>query len=165
MDEQCIQILSNCHKALPPNGKVVIIEFTKPENPEPTIASRFLSSMDNIMFLTDGGKERTLKEYESLGKRSRFVKFQSACRVFSVLEVIELYKWLSHTSIVILQVGGWISCVFEPIEVLVSLNQLLLVCFYSVWFRVFCWYIRSIICYLGNFLYYLSSFCFLCCNI
>jgi len=45
-----------------------------------------------MIFLTDGGKERTLKEYESLGKRSGFVKFQSACRVFSVLEVMELYK-------------------------------------------------------------------------
>lgn len=44
------------------------------------------------MFLTVGGKERTLKEYESLGKRSGFVKFQAACRVFSILEVMELYK-------------------------------------------------------------------------
>jgi len=46
--------------------------------------------MDNIMFLTNGGKERTLKEYESLGKQSGFVKFQSARRVFFVLEVMKL---------------------------------------------------------------------------
>ncbi|KEH38013.1 putative methyltransferase [Medicago truncatula] len=91
-DEQCIQILSNCHKALPPNGKVIIIELAKPDVPEPTDASRFIYGMDNIMFLTVGGKERTLKEYESLGKRSGFVKFQAACRVFSILEVMELYK-------------------------------------------------------------------------
>jgi len=48
LDEQCTQILSNCHKALPPNGKVVIIEFAKPENPEPTIASQFVLLKDKL---------------------------------------------------------------------------------------------------------------------
>jgi len=51
-----------------------------------------ISILDNIMFITAGGKERTPKEYENLGKQSGFSKLQVACRAFSIIGVMELYK-------------------------------------------------------------------------
>ncbi|KAI5432154.1 hypothetical protein KIW84_036049 [Lathyrus oleraceus] len=91
-DEHCVEILRNCHKALPPNGKVIIIELAQSEDPEPTDASRMIAIADNIMFITAGGRERTPKEYESLGKQSGFSKLQVVCRTFSIVGVMELYK-------------------------------------------------------------------------
>ncbi|KAJ1401568.1 Winged helix-like DNA-binding domain superfamily [Sesbania bispinosa] len=91
-DEKCIEILSNCHKALPSNGKVIIVEFILPEDPKPTNASKMISLLDNIMFITAGGVERTEKHYESLGKRSGFSRFKFVCCAFSILGVMELYK-------------------------------------------------------------------------
>ncbi|CAK8540685.1 unnamed protein product [Lathyrus sativus] len=91
-DEKCIEILSNCHKALPPNGKVIIIELAQPEDPEPTNAFRMIATIDNIMFIDPGGRERTPKEYESLGKQSGFSKLQVVCRALSIIEIMELYK-------------------------------------------------------------------------
>ncbi|KAI4317435.1 hypothetical protein L6164_025302 [Bauhinia variegata] len=91
-DEKCVEFLINCHKALPQNGKVIIVEFIMPESPEPTDASKFVSILDNLMFITVGGKERTEKEWENLCKRSGFSKFQVACRAFSALGVMEFYK-------------------------------------------------------------------------
>ena len=91
-NEKCIEILSSCHKALPPNGKVIIVEFLSPEGLGSVNASKMVSIVDNIMFITAGGKERTPKEYESLGKQCGFSKLQVVCRAFSILGVMELYK-------------------------------------------------------------------------
>ena len=68
------------------------MELILPENPEPTDASKMISILDNTMFITAGGKERTEKQYESLGKRAGFSKFQVANVAFSILGVMELYK-------------------------------------------------------------------------
>jgi isoliquiritigenin 2'-O-methyltransferase len=84
-DEKCLEILSSCHKALPLNGKVIIVEFLSPED----LGSKNASKMVSI---TAGGKERTPKEYESLGKQCGFSKLQVVCRAFSILGVMELYK-------------------------------------------------------------------------
>ncbi|WVY98732.1 hypothetical protein V8G54_030883 [Vigna mungo] len=74
-DEKCVEILSNCHKALSPNGKVVVLEIIMPEEPEATEQSKLFSCLDNLMFITAGGKERTLKQYENLCKLAGFSKF------------------------------------------------------------------------------------------
>ncbi|WJX80732.1 hypothetical protein P8452_63690 [Trifolium repens] len=92
-DEKCLEILSNCHKALPPNGKVILVEFLFPEDLGSTNnASKMVSAIDNIMFITAGGKERSPKEYEILGQKFGFSKLQVICRAFSILGVMELYK-------------------------------------------------------------------------
>jgi caffeic acid 3-O-methyltransferase len=92
-DEKCLEILSNCHKALPLNGKVILVEFLFPEDLGSTNnASKMVSTIDNIMFITAGGKERALQEYESLGKKSGFSKLQVICRAFSIIGVMELNK-------------------------------------------------------------------------
>ncbi|XP_061366616.1 isoliquiritigenin 2'-O-methyltransferase-like [Gastrolobium bilobum] len=91
-DEKCIEFLSNCHKALSPNGKVIVVEFILPEEPEQTDESKLVSTLDNLMFITVGGRERTQKQYENLSKLSGFSKFNVACRAFSALGVMEFHK-------------------------------------------------------------------------
>ncbi|KAJ1424906.1 Winged helix-like DNA-binding domain superfamily [Sesbania bispinosa] len=91
-DEKCLEFLSNCHKALSPNGKVIVVEFILPEEPEPTEASQLVSTLDNLMFITVGGRERTQKQYENLCMLSGFSKFRVACRAFSSLGVMEFCK-------------------------------------------------------------------------
>jgi len=91
-DEKCVEILINCHKALAENGKVVVLEFIMPEEPEATEQSQLVSSLDNLMFITAGGKERTEKQYENLCKLAGFSKFHVACHASSGPGVMEFYK-------------------------------------------------------------------------
>ncbi|RDX97876.1 hypothetical protein CR513_19299, partial [Mucuna pruriens] len=90
-DEQCLSILRNCHNALPQNGKVIVIEFIVPEASESNV-SKLVSTLDNLMYMTSGGKERTEKEYEALCNLSGFSRFQLVCRAFSALGIIEFHK-------------------------------------------------------------------------
>ncbi|KAI4317423.1 hypothetical protein L6164_025291 [Bauhinia variegata] len=92
-DDKCLEILRNCYKALPENGKVIVVDKILPEIPEPTGASMLASVIDNLMLIITGGKERTVKEYENLCKRSGFSKSQVGCFAISgVVGVIEFYK-------------------------------------------------------------------------
>ncbi|BAT83322.1 hypothetical protein LR48_Vigan03g019900 [Vigna angularis] len=91
-DEKVIELLSNCHKALPPKGKVIVGDFILPEHPEPTNEHKMISILDSIMFITPGGRERTEKEFDSLGKSSGFSRFEVVCRAFSTMAVMEFYK-------------------------------------------------------------------------
>jgi caffeic acid 3-O-methyltransferase len=91
-DEKCIEIFSNCHKALPQNGKVILVELALSEYPEATNASRMISIIDNIMFINAGGKERTAKEYEKLAQHSGFSRLEVVCCAFSIIGVMELHK-------------------------------------------------------------------------
>jgi caffeic acid 3-O-methyltransferase len=63
-----------------------------PEEPTDTEESKLVSTVDNLMFITVGGKERTEKQWENLSKLSGFSKFQVACRAFSSLGIMEFYK-------------------------------------------------------------------------
>ncbi|XP_059455376.1 caffeic acid 3-O-methyltransferase-like [Corylus avellana] len=91
-DGDCIQLLKNCHKALQQSGKLIIIDYVMPEAPESTDAAKFVSTIDNMMLVIFGGKERTEKEFEAMSKSSGFSGFQVICRVYDVLGVMELYK-------------------------------------------------------------------------
>ena len=70
-----------------------------PEEPEPADESKLVSTIDNLMFITVGGRERTEREYENLCKRSGFSTFQVACRAIATLGVMELYKSVSQQSL------------------------------------------------------------------
>ena len=91
-----IRVLKKCHEALPETGKVIVVELLMPEVIGTTAENKIVASLDNPMFLHDG-RERTEKEFESLCKLSGFSGFKLACRVFSVVGVIEFYKWWEKT--------------------------------------------------------------------
>ncbi|KAK8469260.1 hypothetical protein PHAVU_005G032300 [Phaseolus vulgaris] len=90
-DENCLRVLNNCHKALPENGKVVVVDFIMPEEIGCTEADKMVTSFDNLMFL-DGGSERTEKEFMNLCQSSQFSSFKVVSRAFTVLGVMEFYK-------------------------------------------------------------------------
>ncbi|XP_010057444.2 isoliquiritigenin 2'-O-methyltransferase [Eucalyptus grandis] len=91
-DESCIKLLKNCHKALPANGKVIVMDFIMPDEPEDTMASRYVSLLDNAMLIQPGGKERTEKQFEYLCREAGFTGFKVAARAVSALGVIEFTK-------------------------------------------------------------------------
>ncbi|KAG5522798.1 hypothetical protein RHGRI_034818 [Rhododendron griersonianum] len=90
-DEHCLKVLKNCYKALPKDGKVIIIELVKPEVPDSSIAAKYGIENDNNMLVHTGGRERTEKEFQALCMGSGFSNYQIICRACSVC-VIEFYK-------------------------------------------------------------------------
>jgi len=62
-DEHCRKILGNIRKAMSPDGRVLVIELVMPESPEPHPA-KFMDV--NMLAMTEGGCERTEKEYAEL---------------------------------------------------------------------------------------------------
>lgn len=92
-DEECIKLLRNCHKALPEEGKVIIIEYIIPEVPDSSLISKNTCIADNLMFAVTSGKERTEKEFDKLCRNSGFSRFHVACSDLSVTSrVMEFYK-------------------------------------------------------------------------
>lgn len=86
-DEQSVTIMKNCHRALPENGKLILIEAVVPETSEP----HFAKFIDLNMLVMTGGRERTEAEfsqlYEAAGfKLTRVVPSDSP---FSVIEGVK----------------------------------------------------------------------------
>ena len=83
-DEQSIAIMKNCHRALPDNGKLILVEAVVPPGDE----MHFAKFIDLNMLVMTGGRERTEEEfrqlYEAAGFRlTRVVGTESP---FSVIE-------------------------------------------------------------------------------
>ena len=77
-DDHCVKLLTNCFKALPENGKVIIVESILPVAPENTVSAHIPFEQDLFMLAQNpGGKERTQKQYEGLAVKSGF----SGCKV------------------------------------------------------------------------------------
>jgi ubiquinone/menaquinone biosynthesis C-methylase UbiE len=67
-DEQSVAILKNCHRALPANGKLILVEAVVPETSE----MHFSKFIDLNMLVMTGGRERTEKEFRRLYEDSGF---------------------------------------------------------------------------------------------
>jgi ubiquinone/menaquinone biosynthesis C-methylase UbiE len=67
-EEKCLTILRNCHRAMLPTSKLLVIESVIPPGNEP-FHGKFL---DLVMLLIPGGKERTEVEYRALFERAGF---------------------------------------------------------------------------------------------
>ncbi len=67
-DEKCHVILKNCHKAMKPGSKLLIIEMIIPPGNQPSIAKL----LDLEMLVTTGGRERTEAEFKTLFGSSGF---------------------------------------------------------------------------------------------
>ena len=70
-DDAAAQILRNCRTALPPDGRILIVEFVLPEvidGADPDLEKRLLSDLN--MLVVTGGKERDTLEWRSLAARA-----------------------------------------------------------------------------------------------
>ena len=67
-DEKSLTILRNCHRAMPADGKLLLVESVIPPGNEP-FGGKFL---DLVMLLIPGGKERTENEYQALFEKAGF---------------------------------------------------------------------------------------------
>ncbi|KAJ1429187.1 S-adenosyl-L-methionine-dependent methyltransferase [Sesbania bispinosa] len=91
-DEDCLKLLKNCHKAIPDDGKVIVVDAVLPVLPENTTIAKVASQADLIMMTQfSGGKERTQNEFMKLALGSGFSGIRVACRV-SVFCVLEFFK-------------------------------------------------------------------------
>ncbi|KAF7831186.1 isoliquiritigenin 2'-O-methyltransferase [Senna tora] len=91
-DAKCLEFLKNCYEALEEKGKVIVIDLITPEVPDSSTGSNHVSSLDNFMFFTPGGRERTLREFQFLCKSAAFSNFHLACTFYSVYGVMEFHK-------------------------------------------------------------------------
>jgi len=66
--EQCKTILKNCHKAMKPKSKLLIVEMIVPSGNEPSVAKL----LDLEMLVITGGLERTESEFKNLFESSGF---------------------------------------------------------------------------------------------
>jgi hypothetical protein len=83
-DEQSVQILDNCRKVIPSNGRLLIVEAVVPPGNEPSLAKDF----DMVMLLLPGGIERTKEEYRVLLEQAGF-RLSSITPTTAVISVVE----------------------------------------------------------------------------
>ncbi len=87
-DEQCLQILKNCSRAMKNDSKLLVIEAVIPEGNDPH-PGKF---MDINMLAMTGGRERTEKEFDELFakaglKLSKMIQTHSP--MFGIIEVVK----------------------------------------------------------------------------
>ncbi|RHN39626.1 putative O-methyltransferase COMT-type, S-adenosyl-L-methionine-dependent methyltransferase [Medicago truncatula] len=91
-DEQCLKLLKNCHKAIPNDGKVIVVDSILPVFPESTIVAKTGFQADLLMMAQNpGGKERTKDEFMKLALESGFSGIKFACYL-SGFWVVEFFK-------------------------------------------------------------------------
>ncbi len=83
-DEQCIQILGHCRKAIPTGGKLLIADCVVPSGNAPSLSK----DMDIMMLAFPGGQERTEAQFSSLLKASGF-ELKSITPTASMISIVE----------------------------------------------------------------------------
>src|SRR3954469_19899520 len=67
-DDDCVRILTNCAAALPPSGRICVVEFVL----EPGRLGSFVQATDALMLaVTRGGRERTAEQFDALWQRAK----------------------------------------------------------------------------------------------
>ncbi|ONI23632.1 hypothetical protein PRUPE_2G199800 [Prunus persica] len=91
-DEHCLKLLKNCYKAIPDNGKVIVVEELLPAMPDTSTAVKATSQLDMIMMTQiPGAKERSEEEFMALATGAGFSGIRYECFVCN-LWVMELFK-------------------------------------------------------------------------
>ena len=83
-DDRATQLLQNCHRALSPAGKVLLLEMLIPPDNRPSPAQ----AMDLNMLVLLGGQERTQEQFERLLKAAGF-RLDQVIPTHSPFSVIE----------------------------------------------------------------------------
>ncbi len=86
-DDQAITILQNCHRALPSNGKILVIEGIMLDGNQ----SDPHKQLDISMMLIFGGRERTQKEFGELFKQAG-LRINQVINTPSRLSILEAVK-------------------------------------------------------------------------
>eukprot|EP01018_Ginkgo_biloba_P002468 Gb_23395 [translate_table: standard] len=91
-DERCLEILENCHKALPENGKIMLAETVLPEQSDPNQGIEILSDLVMIAH-ANGGRERSEGQWRGLLEKAGFsgIKIVGRAEVFST--IVEAVKF------------------------------------------------------------------------
>ncbi|KAK1427730.1 hypothetical protein QVD17_16424 [Tagetes erecta] len=91
-DDDCVKFLKNCYKALPDDGKVIIVDKIVTFLPDTSSSSKTDAHADAFMMtFTNGGKERTEDEFFTLATESGFRGMRKKCFTCTYW-VIEFYK-------------------------------------------------------------------------
>ncbi|KAJ8556266.1 hypothetical protein K7X08_023024 [Anisodus acutangulus] len=91
-DSHCLKLLKNCYKALPDNGKVIVVEAHLPVKPDTDTAVAGVSQCDLIMMAQNpGGKERSEQQFRALASEAGFKGVNLICCVYNFW-VMEFYK-------------------------------------------------------------------------
>ncbi|HLQ22633.1 MAG TPA: methyltransferase [Gemmatimonadales bacterium] len=83
-DERATRLLQNCHRALGPAGKLLLVEMVIPPENRPSPAQ----AMDLNMLVVLGGRERTEEEYQRLFQAAGF-RLERVIPTHSPFSVIE----------------------------------------------------------------------------
>jgi len=86
-DERAIALLSNCHKAIAKNGKLLIVEMVIPPGNEPSLGK--ILDVEALL-MTSGAIERTEAQYRELCEASGFklTNVISSRSPFSIIEAV-----------------------------------------------------------------------------
>ncbi|KAI3807802.1 hypothetical protein L1987_23736 [Smallanthus sonchifolius] len=90
-DDHCVNLLKNCYKALPVDGKAIIVEKILPFVPDTSSLTKVNTVLDVNMMTFHGGKERTEDEFLTLAKGAGFIGVTKKCFV-GTFWVMEFYK-------------------------------------------------------------------------
>lgn len=87
-DERAVAILTRCHQAMKPHGKVLLVERMIPAGRQPEL---LVLESDIQMLVATGGKERTEAEYRALLNAAGF-EFTSSIPILFPYNIIEAIK-------------------------------------------------------------------------
>jgi SAM-dependent methyltransferase len=72
-DDASVRLLQNCHRAMAPGGRVLIVQLLMPEQGDAARESLFEAAVSDLnMLVLTGGRERTEGEYRTLLGRAGF---------------------------------------------------------------------------------------------
>lgn len=74
-NEQCVKLLKSCYKAIPEDGKVLIVDAVVDEEKGTKRQAGLLFDMC-MMAASPGGKERTSKEFKELFYKAGFKSYR-----------------------------------------------------------------------------------------
>jgi SAM-dependent methyltransferase len=71
-DARSVRILRNCHRALPPGGKLLLVELVLPARVDSSPRAQIATGSDVNMLVNVGGRERTEQEFAALFQAAGF---------------------------------------------------------------------------------------------
>ena len=95
-DEECMQILKNCGKAIPEDGKLIIVDAVLTEaGKKRSDLEEIALILDMVMLAHQRGKERTEQQWGDLLRASGFDRY-NIIPLPSQISIIEAFPALAH---------------------------------------------------------------------